>query len=197
MADDEIDDISLPSDDESENNEDAQEEEEVTDISNPAALQKYLDAGKVANVALKAIIDRVSVGETVMSLIEWGEQVRLDTFILPRERACRVQPPPSPPSKTLFRPRSARKFQFDLLKKEAMMNVWRTGKKIIFLYFPLSPISHPSLRKMSPFSVLFSVLFSFLLQSRKALAASRCFLCVKKREGTLLVGMFSGASVFR
>lgn len=72
----EEDDVSLPSDSEDEENvEQTAEEEKVTDLSDTKVVTKYLEAARIANLALSTVAVQCTEGRPILELIQIGEQI--------------------------------------------------------------------------------------------------------------------------
>lgn len=68
--------VSLPSDSEDEENvEEAVDEEKVTDLSDTKVVTKYLEAARIANLALSTVAAQCQEGRPILELIQIGEQV--------------------------------------------------------------------------------------------------------------------------
>lgn len=55
--------------------EDASKKELATDLSNPAVTDKYREAAKIAQMALEAVITKLTVGAKVVDVCEFGDSV--------------------------------------------------------------------------------------------------------------------------
>mmetsp|Transcript_18272 Transcript_18272/g.33958 ORF Transcript_18272/g.33958 Transcript_18272/m.33958 type:complete len:413 (+) Transcript_18272:38-1276(+) len=69
------DDVSLPSGSEDENKTEEVDKEVVTDLSDTKVVTKYLEASRIANLALSTLIPHIVAGASVLDLIEIGETI--------------------------------------------------------------------------------------------------------------------------